>query len=572
MKTLSPPVLCRARFHGLVRRAAGLALGLLAGGVGAGPAFGQTGGNTFTTTFVNQTVVTSTKAFERQDAFLSRLGSQFNGASGGELDLNRAFGDPAVQAALAQVRRELQARGAAPILGPLRGHSETLLSSATSQTNRATNFLVVNPATATIGPATILVGDNAATPFFVAAGNINIDVRTNNFITLNQLLTQTDRYLVTDSALLVGVRGDGFVAVDLGAVLSLALSGGPVAALQPAALLGVSQVAVRDVNGRLFRLRSGFFESPDGAAGPAGRDGKGGKEISPPPAERWRVYASGDYGFADQNDRGSSPGYGGDTWAATLGAEYQINPQVLVGLAGAYVDNRTHLARGLGHLDIAGAAVSAYGSYHTRHFYADALYSFGLYDDEIRRSTLLGPVARAQPRSANHVAELNLGYNFHAAALATGPYAALRYTHGELDGYTETGGGTAATTVARQRYDSLVTTAGWQASYRIPLGAGALTLQGRAAWERENLGGADGVTVGLKDSPILAINGGQVRRTGGLALSAAQQPPGDDYLLAGAGLRLDLTDRLSVQADYEGHFFRATISERFASLRAEVRF
>ena len=206
-------------------------------------------------------------------------------------------------------------------------------------------------------------------------------------------------------------------------------------------------------------------------------------------------------------------------------------------------------------------------------FYADLLYSFGDYEDEVHRNTLFGATARATPHARHHTVQFHTGWNFHAGPVVTGPIAAVSYTHGALDGYAETGAGAQDTRVAAQGYDSLRTELGWQASQRVPVGFGAVTWQLRASWQRENLDGRESVRVGLVNSPLFAVGGhGALRRTGGLALNGQTARPGDDFLALGGGLQCEWGERTRLLLDYEADLGRAGRSEQLAAVRVGVSF
>ena len=64
----------------------------------------------------------------------------------------------------------------------------------------------------------------------------------------------------------------------------------------------------------------------------------------------------------------------------------------------------------------------------------------------------------------------NTGYTLRFGQVRTGPLASLEWIHGALEGYRETGGGSAALDFPGQTYDSLVSRLAWQASYTAKTG------------------------------------------------------------------------------------------------------
>ena len=341
-------------------------------------------------------------------------------------------------------------------------------------------------------------------------------------------------------------------------------------------LLNIDRVATRDVNARLFRLRAGANETTEAVTPLRPSDGKeimrtdssgktmiSGKDYKESGAaeetlQRFTFFADGDFGRADQDHIDTHPGFEGDTWAGTLGAEVRLTREFTLGFGGTYLENDTTLNDDLGSVDITGFAISAYASWVHKHFYVDLLYSFGSYDDEIHRNTLTGETVRADPQSDNHTVAFNIGYNFHYGNWVTGPIGSLNYINGQLGSYSETGSSTAGVHVGEQHFDSLVSNLGWQASYRIRTGFGAITPQIRASWERENLDENDLVTAQLLNAPV--------------SFMTRAPAPGDDYVALGGGFLVDVGDRYSFVADVEDHLARSHRNDLFASVRVAVKF
>lgn len=378
------------------------------------------------------------------------------------------------------------------------------------------------------------------------------------------------------------------LVVDLGAIESLFESGLPLAVAQRELLLNAMQTATRDVGARLFQLRAGLSlgeNGPAGAAGPVGREAvrlgidgktvheaKDGKSAPEDPFRHIQLFAMGDFGAFDVNDTGSLAGYGSDVWVGTVGAEYRFNQNLAVGAAASYVNSDTEISRGIGGVDVEGVAFSAYGSAVWRDFYFDLLYSFGVLDEDISRHTLVGRMAHGNAENRNHALEFNGGYTFQLGALRTGPLATVKWVHGDLDGYRERGGGTAALEFPSQNFDSLISRFGWQVSYTAPTRFGSLTPQLRASWDHEYLDSADAVSASLLQTPFTTIAGSTI--TKGDRFSAATQTakPGRDYLSLGAGLAAQLGDRVTASLEYETHLFQAGASAHLGSVKIAISF
>jgi outer membrane lipase/esterase len=284
---------------------------------------------------------------------------------------------------------------------------------------------------------------------------------------------------------------------------------------------------------------------------------------------RFTLFAGAGYAAGDLDWRGISSGFEADTWTGTIGAEIRLTDHLVLGLAGTYLNTEGDFGP-RGSVDAEGFALAAYLSFTQGNFYADTLYSYGNFEEDIHRRTGLGTTARGDPTSENHSVEFNTGYNFHLGALTTGPILGIDYRNGNLEGYNEHGDVRASLSYEDQNYDSLITRVGWQASYRIATGFGAITPQVRAAWERENLDENEWIRVSLVNSPYHWIAGGSIRPD--YSVSARTTSPDNDYLNVGGGFLIEIGPDFWIVLDYQGHVFRSNSVEHFASISMGLRF
>jgi uncharacterized protein YhjY with autotransporter beta-barrel domain len=333
---------------------------------------------------------------------------------------------------------------------------------------------------------------------------------------------------------------------DTEAINSVYLSGLPTALVQRELLLNVAFNANRDVNSRIFRLRSEAGLPAAGLAGPTGysKDGKESKKEIVPEEKRWAFFATGAYGYRDQNNIDLSAGFQTDLFTATIGGEYKVTSHLTLGLAASRIEAENDLG-GLGSADIEGWSFDGYVSYATSHFYADLLYALGTYNHQIDRHTGFSGTATARPDSLTNSIQFNTGYNIPMGRFITGPLAGLNWVHGNIDGYNEQQGGVANLTVPEQNVDSLTSELGWQLSLPIQTGFGYITPQVRASWVHEYLNTAKSLTVELDDSPFYAVNstGTNISRTGGFNATGGTSGAGADYLGLGAGVSFAIGDR-----------------------------
>ncbi|MEZ0274215.1 MAG: autotransporter outer membrane beta-barrel domain-containing protein [Roseimicrobium sp.] len=381
-----------------------------------------------------------------------------------------------------------------------------------------------------------------------------------------------------------------FLLTDVGAIGSALFSSVPTALGQRELALGGSKTTLRDFNGRLFRHRAGAGKTEDrtsvgegdgreeetviigeGDGKEVAGGGKGTKVVmskTNPEALRWEVFTSFDYGNLDMDADRNFLGLQSDTYAETLGIEYLITDHIVLGGGVAYLYSDADLGT-----DVDGVTMAGYISGTWGGLYADLLYGATLLDHDIDRATGLGSTAHASPDSVTHAINLNTGYNFMYGNLSTGPFAGLDYAHATIDGYTESGGGTAATRISKQSVDSLITRLGWQASYRITTNWGAITPQVRVGWERENQDSDDGVRVSLLQSPYYLVTGNTIRSLGwSFNVTVPGYDRQKDYLTAGAGVLVEIGRRTTMLLDYEGYYFDQGYAAHFGKVSLNWKF
>ncbi len=332
----------------------------------------------------------------------------------------------------------------------------------------------------------IVIGD--------ASGNIKDDYEQNVVGGPNSAVASAPTFQDFEAEILrlltfqiTGISGDGF----------------PVAATLRQSQITLARAGLNDVNSRLFSLRTRRGQATPApvvpASGKEGADSAKGIIIEPPAIKRWEAFGSIHYLNHDVEGASAAlPGttlriptlaeYEMDIYGGTAGIEYKLTDQWSIGAAiignSADIDMASY-----GDIDSDGGAIALYASYYLAEafggpgdLYADLLYSYGAYDNDIRRTTAAG-IARGSTESDNHTLELNLGYNLRQSDWIHGPYASVTWTDGELDAFNETGPGAIA--YPAMDYDSLLGEIGYQVSKVIPTSKGTLVPQVRLGWEHE---------------------------------------------------------------------------------------
>jgi len=373
-------------------------------------------------------------------------------------------------------------------------------------------------------------------------------------------------------------------------------SGLPTISMGLTSLQNLNQAANRDLNSRLFRARSGAnrqgpnivstldagdsrflgfgegsevpvslrFDAADTTAStitvPIGGMAKspldGKIVISDEAPSRFEVFTEFDYGYYDQDDLSAAArGFDSDTYGTTLGAEYRISERLNVGVSITHQMSDAELDGGLGSSDIDGQIYSLYFTSFRGSSFVDFLYSYGDFDNETTRNTLLGAFARGDTNSHGHNLSLNTGTLLHSTeSFSYGPILSFDYVTGSIDGYTETGGGIGNLVVPEQDFDSAITRLGGVANFYYDTKLGSVTSQLRASWAHEYSPDAGIVTAGLQ--------------AGGLTLNRNRGRVGTDWVELGATTRLEFENLpIHLELSYQGMLGWDRAVAHFGSLR-----
>ena len=186
----------------------------------------------------------------------------------------------------------------------------------------------------------------------------------------------------------------------------------------------------------------------------------------------------------------------------TVGADYLLNPKVLLGLSYVHDNSRSNLDTSdggqPGSSEMTGNTVMLYGAYYpSPNSYLDATLLYGRnkystvrkFDFEI--SDILDTTTGSTSGTQRGIS-LGAGFTVPSGRMSYGPYARVDYAKIKIDGFTEEGGNNLNTdgtsnnlTVRSQSLDSLLLKLGGQVSYAIGMGWGVLVPHGFIEWAHQ---------------------------------------------------------------------------------------
>jgi outer membrane lipase/esterase len=256
--------------------------------------------------------------------------------------------------------------------------------------------------------------------------------------------------------------------------------------------------AVQSAPGRLAEATARGFNSDVSARQSARRGGAGGVSLagSALPGttqggdkdKSLSVFVAANYGWGERDSSSTEAALDYTDTAFTLGADYRLGNQFLIGAALGYGMSDGKIGSGLGKVEQNSVRGALYASLFADAWYIDATATAGMNDfNKITRTTgFVGAPSLSTDTSGRTVTTgLEAGYTVKMGDFAFGPLGGLRYSVISLDGYTESGFAGVARQVDKQRFTSLVARAGVQANYKLSLDGTTIVPRAAAVIEHE---------------------------------------------------------------------------------------
>ena len=269
---------------------------------------------------------------------------------------------------------------------------------------------------------------------------------------------------------------------------------------------GISGSAQRQIEQRLERLRCEGSDDPSCA-------GVGGAAADSVSYEGLGVFVSGLYEHKDKEVTDTELGFESDSAGPTIGVDYRLGNQGVIGGAFTYKHTWGDYDNGYGDFDTDLFNFLVYGSYYpTDQSFIDAAIGIGPkhFDTDHLELNNPGETASGNTNGFDFTADLVGGYDFSFGALTVGPRIGIHYKRTELDSFTETGD--VATRYHDQVDDSLTGTVGAQLTYAISTDFGVVVPNVSAEYVREFLDDRETFTATQFGNTTFSYSGDQPDR------------------------------------------------------------
>ena len=287
---------------------------------------------------------------------------------------------------------------------------------------------------------------------------------------------------------------------------------------------------------------NGATVNPEDKAGENGKSSKGVVEpiLQPGPQNRWGVWVTGFGDFVNVDGDGNANGYDFTTGGFTLGIDYRITDQLVIGAMGDYSHTWTSLQPS-GDIDVDSGRGGLYATWFSHGIYLNGAI-YGRHNTYESSRSSLGGLATGSTEGAEWSTFISGGYDFHFGHLTVGPIASLQYTYVSIDGFSENGS-LAPLAIHSGSAESLRSDVGFRVFYQWQIGKIVLEPSLKAAWEHEYKYSALPITAGFAGIP-------------GPSATFFGPSEGHDSAIVSAGVSVHWTPAIATYVNYDGQLGR----------------
>lgn len=262
--------------------------------------------------------------------------------------------------------------------------------------------------------------------------------------------------------------------------------------------------------------------------------------------DRLGVYVNGEFSKGQRINTGRELGYDADNAGLTIGADYRLTDQFLMGAAFGYADDKSQFKLNRGQLLNRGYSGSIYGSYSvTDNFFVDGIFTYthNDYDSERRlKFPSAGKYVLGSSYSDHQGDQQRLsagaGYQWPMGPWTLGLNARSEYGRVNIDPYAESGETPYNLRFDKQFQQSVLSSLGWQVNYVYSTPWAVLQPQLNLDWWHEFMNNSRTILAYKANGPAYP---GKIRTN----------DPDRDYLTLRAGVSAVFAHGLSSFMQYE---------------------
>ncbi|MDE2361724.1 MAG: autotransporter domain-containing protein [Hyphomicrobiales bacterium] len=187
------------------------------------------------------------------------------------------------------------------------------------------------------------------------------------------------------------------------------------------------------------------------------------------PASPLSAYIQVNGGLGSRKANGAGNGYDWDSVGGTIGIDYRIGANALIGAAFNYANPSVRQYMGAGRSDVDAYQFGLYGAWAGPNLFAQGVLSFGVLKYANARPGVVNQLT-SSPGGSTFAAAFKTGYLFDVAPrVKLGPIVGLTYARATVDAYAESGDPVLNLAPGQQKVEALVGSAGAQLRYGLQL-------------------------------------------------------------------------------------------------------
>jgi outer membrane autotransporter protein len=268
---------------------------------------------------------------------------------------------------------------------------------------------------------------------------------------------------------------------------------------------------------------------------------------------RLGLFVTGDIGSGSKEESDLESGLDFTTYGLTLGMDYRISDQFILGSAFGFIDTQAELNSDTGELDTQGYSLSLYGTYYSSgDYFLDFAATYGHNGFDQKRQVayqLEGLSEVEQELFADYDGDMfslfiGSGYDFNRVGWSFGPRLDLEYIRSKVDEFSEasaepeSSGAGWATRVDAMEQTWLTLSLGGRVGYAYSADWGVLSPYLRVDWLHEFKDDSQTITAYFLDDPA------------GQAIEITTDDPDRDYLRLRIGASAQFQDGLAGFIDF----------------------
>jgi len=176
-----------------------------------------------------------------------------------------------------------------------------------------------------------------------------------------------------------------------------------------------------------------------------------------------RIWGQTNYGRMTKDGDVEAPSYKANQYHISLGTDFNVSESLVLGVAGAYVQDDLNFSRHNATLKSDGYQAGAYAVYAPGQYYLKGVVSYTSLKGDANRSISIGTTTgtvTGKPEAEIWTLSGEVGYNLNIGSSSITPYLGVDHTAAKLKSFTETGVAAANLEVFESAHDRTATNFG----------------------------------------------------------------------------------------------------------------